>query len=152
MPGIFALLIFLILIPVNVFPARAADSVAVAQVIETPHSYHLDIVTLEGSVREVRNLAPYFFAEVFMCYGAYSFLLEDKTGVIEVGVRGICGTPAMRFPNTLSREVSEGDRIVVEAEIHAPGEYAGNGFPLFGDVLKTAKAVVTKFLRVQNYE
>jgi hypothetical protein len=150
MSGIFALLIWFT--AVNVPLARASESVPVAEVIDAPHSYHLDTITLQGTVREVRNLAPYFFAEVFMCYGAYSFLLEDKTGAIELGVRGICGTPAMRFPDILTRKVSEGDRIVVEAEIHAPGEYAGDGFPLFGDVLTTVKAIVSKFLRVQSYE
>jgi len=150
MPAMFALLI--LFAAVNVPLARASEAVSVAAVIEAPYTYHLDTVILQGTVREIRNLAPYFFAEVFMCYGAYSFLLEDKTGDIEVGVRGICGTPAMRFPDILTREVSEGDRIVVEAEIHAPGEYAGDGFPLFGDVLKTVKAIVSKFLRVQSYE
>ena len=149
-PLVLASLIFIAVL--NHPTAAAYESVPIAAIVEDPYAYSLTKVTLQGSVREVKNLAPYFFADVFMCYGAYSFILQDRTGSIEVGVRGICGTPAMRFPEIIKREVSDGDRIVVEAEIHPPGDYLGDGFPLFGEVLNSVKAIVSKFVLVGSFD
>ena len=121
------------------------ESVPIIHIVKDPQTYHLMTVTLEGTVRQVQRLDPYFLADVFMCYGAYRFILDDRTGSIEIGVRGICGTPAMRFPEIIVPDVGEGDRVRVDAEIHAPGGYSGEGFPLFGDVLETVKAIASKF-------
>jgi hypothetical protein len=129
-----------------VFLARAdaLEAVPIIRIVKDPQTYHLMTVTLEGTVRQVQRLEPYFLADVFMCYGAYRFLLDDRTGSIEIGVRGMCGTAAMRFPEIIAPDVSEGDRIRVDAEIHAPGGYSGEGFPLFGDVLESVKGIASK--------
>ena len=132
--------------------ANANESVPIVRIVKEPQSYHLTTVTLEGTVRHVQNLQPYYLADFFMCYGAYRFILDDRTGSIEIGVRGICGTPAMRFPEIIAPQVSDGDRILLDAEIHAPGGYDGQGFPLFGDTLEAVKAIASKFHRVARHD
>jgi hypothetical protein len=143
---------FILAALVSVSPSDAGESVSIVRIVEDPQTYHLRTVTLQGTVRQVQRLQPYFLADVFMCYGAYRFILDDRTGSIEIGVRGICGTPAMRFPEIIKPEVSEGDRILVDAEIHAPGGYTGDGFPLFGDVLETVKAIASKFHHIARLD
>jgi hypothetical protein len=87
------------------------------------------MVTLKGRVHQLHELDAYFLPNGTACYGAYTFALEDETGMIEVAVVGICGRPALRFP-----EVGDGDQILLEAEIHAPG-HGGYARELDGTVI-----------------
>jgi hypothetical protein len=143
---------FILAALVSVSRSDTVESVHIIRIVKDPQAFHLVTVTLEGTVRHVQRLEPYFLADVFMCYGAYRFILEDRTGSIEIGVRGVCGTPAMRFPEIITPDVSEGDRIRLDAVIHAPGDYSGEGFPLFGDVLDTVKAIASKFHTIGRFD
>ncbi|MGH7228197.1 MAG: hypothetical protein ACREIH_03190, partial [Nitrospiraceae bacterium] len=80
------------------------------------------------------------------CYGAYTFVLEDGTGTIAVAVLGICGKPMIRNP-----EVSEGDQVVVQAHIYAPGRFGyfrdKDGQPILGEEREQVQAVADAISR-----
>src|SRR5207249_6291242 len=95
----------------------ASEPVAITEVLTDPDIYHLKLVTLQGTVRQVKALEPYFQISGSACYGAYTFTLEDGTGAIAVAVLGICGRPIIRNP-----EVVDGETVTVQAQIYAPGQ------------------------------
>lgn len=111
---------------------RAEGPMPIAQVLADPDSYHLRLITLHGTVREVQTIAPYQQSSGAACYGAYAFVLGDHTGAIDVTVLGVCGVPVSRPP-----EVAVGDELLVEVEIHAPGHggllYGADGRPVPGE-------------------
>jgi hypothetical protein len=111
--------------------ARATDEepLAIGAVIEDADPYHLRMVTLKGTVHQVRELDPYFLPNGTACYGAYTFALADETAMIDVAVVGICGRQALRYP-----EVANGDHIILQAEIHAPG-HGGYARDLDGTII-----------------
>jgi hypothetical protein len=130
--GRIAAFLFTLLIGVlPVGPAWAAEEepLAIVSIIEDADAYHLRMVTLQGRVHQVHELDPYFLPNGTACYGAYTFALEDQTGMIEVAVVGLCGRPALRYP-----EVGNGDHVVLQAEIHAPG-HGGYARELDGTVI-----------------
>jgi hypothetical protein len=97
--------------------AGAEEPVSISDLLTDPDVYHLHVVTIQGIVREVRELDPYVLPSGTACYGAYTFTLEDDGGsTIEISVLGACGPPLLRVP-----DVADGDNVQVQAEIHAPG-------------------------------
>jgi hypothetical protein len=96
--------------------ARADDEpVSVGDVVADPDAYHMRLVLLQGTVHRVTQLAPYSPATDTTCYGAYTFMLEDETGSIEISVLGFCGAPVFRTP-----EVRDGEPILLKAQILSP--------------------------------
>ncbi len=95
--------------------AHADDPVPINEVIADPDAYHFRIIHLQGTVRQVTPLPPYTPGPDTTCYGAYTFMLEDDTGSIEVSVLGICGRPVLRKP-----EVVDGETILLVAQILSP--------------------------------
>ena len=91
-------------------------SVPIAKILDDPDEFHLMLIPLKGTVTEVTALAPYYIPSGAGCYGAYTFTLSDQTGSIHVEVLGICGTPVFRPPPVL-----EGDRVMIQAHVRAPG-------------------------------
>lgn len=98
--------------------ALTDEPVPIGDVVADPEGRHLELVTLRGTVRQVKAIAPYFQSSGTACYGAYSFTLEDDTGVITVAVLGLCGKPVIKEP-----DVSDGERVTVRAQIYAPGRF-----------------------------
>lgn len=96
--------------------ALGGEPIAIGEIVADPDLYHLRLVTFQGTVRQVKALAPYAQTSGTTCYGAYTFRLEDDTGAIEIDVLGVCGKPVLKVP-----DVIEGDRVIVEAQILAPG-------------------------------
>lgn len=96
--------------------ALGGEPLAIGEVLADPDLYHLKQVTFQGTVRAVKSLAPYVQDSGTTCYGAYTFRLEDDTGAIEIDVLGVCGNPVLKIP-----DVIEGDRVIVQAQILAPG-------------------------------
>ena len=96
--------------------ALSDEPIAIGEIVADPDLYHLKQVALQGTVREVKALPPYTQTSGTTCYGAYTFRLEDDTGGIEIDVLGVCGNPVLRIP-----AVVEGDRVIVQAQIQAPG-------------------------------
>ena len=109
--------------------AFGGEALSVGTVLADPRAYHMQEVTLHGKVRDVRGMAP-FRKGVLLCWGFYTFTLEDGTGAIEVFVQGPC-TMNIMDPTVKPAQVTEGDNITVEASIfvgdYASGEYNPNG-------------------------
>jgi hypothetical protein len=121
---IFKLRLTCLLIALQSLSAAAlfADGpVEIGAILKDPDSYNLRVVTLEGTVRDVKPYEPYY--EPFrcgsgVCYGAYTFTLVDETGSIEVAHTMLVRKPGVKVP-----EVKDGERVVIEAQILAPGRF-----------------------------
>ncbi len=126
--------------------SSASEPVPITEILTEPEAYHVKLVTLEGTVRQVKALEPYYQSSGAGCYGAYTFVLEDGTGTIAVAVLGICGKPIIRNP-----EVSEGDKVVVQAHIYAPGQFGyfrdKDGQPILGEEREQVQAVADAISR-----
>ncbi len=127
----------------SALPVHAEEPVAIGTILKQPESYNLRVVTLQGTVRNVRPFEPYFapFAgQGGRCYGAYTFTLEDASGSIEVFHPALCAPP-IQVP-----EVPEGDKAMIEAQILGPGQYSewAFGLPQFR---QTPQAVVKSIHR-----
>lgn len=96
--------------------ALAGDYVSIGAIVADPEPYHAHVVTLRGTVQQVHELDPYRQPSGTICYGTYLFTLQDDTGSLDVAVLGICGIAIARPP-----EVSDGDKVIVKAQIQAPG-------------------------------
>lgn len=101
----------------------STELVSIGKVLAQPSLYHMQIIRMQGVVRHVEILMPHDpYQPGDPCYGSYTFMLEDETGSIDVGVLGDrlhCGAPG----RVAAPEVAEGDRVIVHGRIHAPGEY-----------------------------
>ena len=102
----------------------AADLIPIATVVADPRGYHLKEVMFRGTVRGITTLPPYRQGDDGLCWGSYTFKLEDETSSIEVFVRGVCGffgDPGRRPP-----QAEDGERIALYASIFA-GYYTEEG-------------------------
>jgi len=128
-------------------PLWAEGQIDIQQVLDEPRVYHLRHVTLHGTVRDVRSLAPYKLPHETVCYGAYLFRLEDGEATIPVAVLGICGKPVVRDP-----EVEDGDHVEVSATIQAPshgGYYLSfSGLRVATDQEDVVQAVANRILPI----
>jgi len=109
---------------------KAADPLAIRDILDEPRIYHLKQVVLQGTVRSVQPLDPYKLPAGTTCYGAYLFYLEDETASINVAVFGLCGVPTVKDP-----DVEDGARIELRATIQAPSH---GGYYLSFEGLKVA--------------
>jgi hypothetical protein len=107
----------------------AEDPISIQQVLEEARAYHLRHITMHGTARDVRPIAPYTVPNGDNCYGAYLFRLEEDEATIPVAVLGICGSPLVRDP-----DIEDGDRVEVSATIQAPSH---GGYYLSFKGLKT---------------
>jgi hypothetical protein len=132
-------LLHITLIAAGVSFALANEVISIGTILKNAESYNLRVVTIQGTVRDVKPFEPYF--EPFMgtsgiCYGAYTFILEDGTGAITLDHTVLCRTSRVLVP-----EVSEGEKVIVDAQILAPGRYIEQG-KVFSEERQTAQAVV----------
>ncbi len=97
-------------------PAFAEEPVPIGAIREGPEPFHMTYVILQGTLKEVQALEPYYLASGAGCYGAYLLTLEDETGSLPIAVLGICGVPTIR-----TAPASAGDRVRIRAQILAPG-------------------------------
>lgn len=74
-------------------------------------------IFVHGTAHDVRAFDPYKLPAGSVCYGAYSFRLEDETGTIPIIVLGICGVPVVKDP-----DVENGDVLTAQVTAHAPGK------------------------------
>ncbi|MGH7205542.1 MAG: hypothetical protein ACREI2_04960 [Nitrospiraceae bacterium] len=124
----------------------ASEPLPITEILTDPEPYHLKLVTLQGTVRQVKALDPYYQSSGSACYGAYTFMLEDGTGTIAVAVFGICGKPMIRSP-----EVADGERVTIQAHIYAPGRFGyfldKDGQPILGEEREQVQAVAAVISR-----
>lgn len=108
--------------------------VAIGKILEYPDAYDLRIVTLEGTVKRVElyrwpdslGRSPSDSYIRLRCrqksIPLYTFILEDNTGSLEVGVQSSASCFPGNAPYPIQKGVSEGDRIVAEVEIVVSSE------------------------------
>jgi hypothetical protein len=110
-------------------PAPAEGPVDIGWILRDPEPYHMRQVLVQGTLKEVQAIEPYYLASGAGCYGAYRLKLEDATGSLPVAILGICGTPFIRLP-----PAQVGDRVLIRGQIQAPGHkgsfYGVDGRPL----------------------
>ena len=124
--------------------ATAGESIPIGEILKNPESYNLHVVTLEGTVRDVKPYEPYFEpipCGQGVCYGTYTFMLVDETGSIEVAHPVMTKKPVVKVP-----EVPEGERAIIEAQILAPGRYMEHGKGITEE-RKTVQAMVKNMRR-----
>lgn len=120
--------------------SRADEATSIGKVLATSDSDHLQTITLQGKIQQLQLLPPNW-ALGRECYAA-TFLLHDSTGSIEVLVPGPCGNPALN-PAPVP-PYADGDSVILEARIQAPGYYTGQGLPPGGEVRQKAQAIAIK--------
>lgn len=118
-------------------PLLAADPVTIAKLLADPKVYHLRVVTLQGTAHQVHTLAPsdvdappvnapgttYRFD--FQCYfvhPAYTFVLADDTGFLQIAVRGRPPCVSQLSPAE-PPEVSEGDKVLIDVQVTVGQRY-----------------------------
>jgi hypothetical protein len=97
-------------------PAGAEEAATIGAIQADPDPFHMRYVMLQGTVKEVLALEPYYLASGAGCYGAYKLTLEDATGSLPIAVLGLCGVPTIR-----EAPASVGDLVRIRAQVHAPG-------------------------------
>ena len=117
-------LAFLSLITTNAL--FADEPLAISSVLKVPGDYHLQVVTLEGSIQDMEPVQQY--RSMGRECASVRFRLEDKTGSIQVLVPGPCGNPGLAAP--FIPGFVNGDGVRIEARIEAPGSTQGRGCPL----------------------
>jgi len=106
---------------VGVSFSLAGEVIPIKTILRNPESYYLHVVTLEGTVRHVKTPAIPFGS----CgqggggalYPPFTFTLEDETGSIVVGRMRVCRSLGLKVP-----EVSEGEKVIIDAEIFGPDQ------------------------------
>jgi len=103
--------------------AAGQTAVPIETVLADPKSYHAHQIVLRGQVRDIVQLPPYRTTRS-LCWGSYTFVLQDSTGSIPVFVQGACSISIMN-PDVKPRQVTDGEEVTFEASIFV-GDY-GNG-------------------------
>jgi hypothetical protein len=103
--------------------AVGEDVLPIGTLLANPKTYHMKEVVLGGQARDIVQLPPYRTTRS-LCWGSYTFVLEDSTGSVPVFVQGACSVSIMN-PDVKPRQVTEGEEISFQASIFV-GDY-GNG-------------------------
>ena len=117
----------------------AADQVRIGAVLAQPASYHLRIVHMRGIASQVHKMeqsSNYKYGGT--CKGAYTFMLDDGTGILPIEVHSFCGRTEDAIPR-----VKDGQTVSVDVRIEAPGYYTGQGRPL-GEWVNSIRAIAVK--------
>jgi len=72
------------------------------------------------------------------CKGAYTFMLDDSSGVLPIEVHSLCGRTEDAIP-----QVKDGQTVSIDVRIEAPGYYTGQGRPL-GEWVNSMRAIAVK--------
>lgn len=113
-------------------PSNAAESVSIQRLLADPLPYHLRIVSLQGTAHQIQIIhqAPPADGQLrfdFQCYflhPAYTFVLADDTGFLQVTVRA--RPPCVsRLSPAVPPEVQEGNAVVLDAQITVKEDYQG---------------------------
>jgi len=109
----------------------AAEPVTIAKLQADPQSYHLKVVTLQGTAHQVQILTsppsglPQLDFQCRMVHPPYTFVLADDTGFQQITVRARPPCVSKHAPAE-PPDVADGDAVSVDAQITvAPG--AGGG-------------------------
>ncbi len=83
--------ILLLLISVAAGPVFADGDgpVPIGKILGDPEGYHLTGLTLRGTVSSLNALEPYYIPSGAVCYGAYTFQIEDDSGTLQMAIPGV---------------------------------------------------------------
>src|SRR5688500_7652411 len=84
-----AILLVCLMTVLTATPAFSEEIVTISDIVADPETFHLKQVTIQGVVGRVKELEPYYLPSGSACYGAYTFLLEDDSAVLDVAVLGV---------------------------------------------------------------
>lgn len=102
--------------------AQGTDALPIARVLTDPAAFNLDVVTLVGTIREIR--ATHSETECGERSGAIVYL-RDETGELPIINQGMCSDGAFEPPIALP--FSRGERVTVRAAIvQAPAASASS--------------------------
>ncbi|WP_176697995.1 hypothetical protein [Candidatus Nitrospira nitrosa] len=122
----------------------------IGKVLENPRAIHMQLVQLEGTVRDIESLKPHEpYQPGDPCFGAYTFNLNDPTGTVRIEVLGHrlnCGTAI----GEERPEVHDGDRVRVEVRIQAPGTYIDRMISPLPVEKSTLQAIATRIRRLKE--
>ncbi len=144
----------------SVYSSLAAEPVTIANLLEDPDFYHARVITLQGTAHQVQIvtqsetvLPPVnppgssrtLGIKCFLVHPAYTFVLGDDSGFLQVAVR----TPhpercLNEMPPLKQPEVSEGDKVVIDAQITVAHSYSG------GSDKKTLDVLAVRIRRLGN--
>lgn len=120
------------------------EPLPIKTLLADPTPYGLHTVTLHGVVRQLKLLDPPFWSPGkggSFCRNAYTFLLDDSTASVAVGVPMDC----RRKPPVIELDVVEDETVFIEGQVLAPGTYIDKALsPLTKvreDVLVVAKRI-----------
>jgi hypothetical protein len=134
----------------NSSSAIAGEAVPIGEILAHPESYHLRIIPLQGTVHKVDVQKPHDpFQAGDPCYGAYVFELKDETGSLELGVFGHTSNCNKPIDSDVPG-VSIGDKVLVQAEIFAPGHYTEEWRSPIPIDRSTTQAIAVKITRLGN--
>ena len=139
-PSVRSAVLLSLFLGLSLTTSRADEAIPIGKVLATLDSYHLQIIALQGTIQQLRLLPPNW-ALGRECYAA-TFLLHDGTGSIEVLVPGPCGNPTLNPAPVLP--YADGNHVILEARIQAPGYYTGQGLPPRGEERQKAQAIAIK--------
>jgi hypothetical protein len=103
-------------------PGLAAESVTVEKLQSNPSSYHLKVVTLQGTAHQIQVLTnppsplPRIDTQCLMVHPPYTFVLADDTGFQQITVRARPPCVSKHSPAE-PPDVADGDTVSVDAQI-----------------------------------
>ncbi len=112
---IYPIAVSILLASLHVPPSSAADTLNIRDLKFNAVSYQLKMVTLHGTVKDLKALPPHFAgrggSKECTVYGSYTFTLVDESGEVEVQKAGRC------FDLQNKPSVNEGDAVSVRGQV-----------------------------------
>jgi hypothetical protein len=90
----------------------ATEQLSIQTLLAQAPSYELQVVTLRGVIKDMQTMPPIAMgSRCRLLYGHATFVLEDDTGSLPVGVYGSC------VPQVADFLPKDGDQVVLNAVI-----------------------------------
>lgn len=92
--------------------SRATEPLSIQTLLTQAPSYELQVVTLRGVIKDMQAMPPIpMGSRCRLLYGHATFVLEDDTGSLPVGVYGSC------VPQAAASLPKDGNQVVLNAVI-----------------------------------
>jgi hypothetical protein len=92
--------------------SRATEPLSIHTLLAQAPSYELQVVSLRGVIKDMQAMPPIpIGSKCRLLYGHATFVLEDDTGSLPVGVFGSC------LPQAAASLPKDGDQVVLNAVI-----------------------------------
>ncbi|MGH7235833.1 MAG: hypothetical protein ACREIO_05560 [Nitrospiraceae bacterium] len=109
--------------------APAGEPVTIAKLLADPQPYHVRVITLQGTAHQVQILQdkpggnPRLDFQCYMVHPPYTFVLADDTGFLQISVAARPPCVSQMSPAE-PPDVSEGDKVAIEAQITVGHQYS----------------------------